>query len=671
MASEGRNWTPPAPTSKPARGLHVYNSLSREKVPFVTRDGSNQVTWYICGPTVYDSSHLGHARNYVTFDIIRRIMGEYFRYNILYVMNVTDVDDKIIDRARRNYLLDHFCATATNPDQVTVEFEEAYASEHLKQRMQVEVTVQEYGRAMSSRQADEIGDKVKQEELKLQKIEEVRGTFEKLKREACDLGGEEGVEKLLSAGIADILASHLDVKGKASVTDHVIFRSHAARYEREFMEDMKSLGVRDPDVLTRVTDYIPQIIEYVQVILHHELAYVANNSVYFDTKAFRDAGHTYGKLNPWAVGSSELASESESNFETTEKRSSCDFALWKKSGEGEPAWNSPWGMGRPGWHIECSAMASDILGDCMDIHSGGHDLQFPHHDNELAQAEAYFNSSQWVRYFFHSGHLLIDGLKMSKSLKNFITIKEALQKYTSRQLHMLFVIHAWDKPINFSEAAVNEARGKEKQFKNFFSNVQVEMRQAALEDEQRWSDDEKRLQRRIQEVQSKVRVRLEDNFDTGGAVSELLLLVKDVHSYIDKCNSMSVKRRVFLIREAAVYITGILSIFGLSDAGRGDIGFGSSASQGVASAASLEVVAAPYLDAFVLFLDQVGTAAREGAPKEKFLELADAYDETMLDLRVRFEDKGGKSAWKLDDPEVLRREKIKKDKEKSLQKEVS
>ncbi|KAH8942535.1 hypothetical protein BDL97_14G106100 [Sphagnum fallax] len=537
MASEGRNWTPPAPTSKPARGLHVYNSLSREKVPFVTRDGSNQVTWYICGPTVYDSSHLGHARNYVTFDIIRRIMGEYFRYNILYVMNVTDVDDKIIDRARRNYLLDHFCATATNPDQVTVEFEEAYASEHLKQRMQVEVTVQEYGRAMSSRQADEIGDKVKQEELKLQKIEEVRGTFEKLKREACDLGGEEGVEKLLSAGIADILASHLDVKGKASVTDHVIFRSHAARYEREFMEDMKSLGVRDPDVLTRVTDYIPQIIEYVQVILHHELAYVANNSVYFDTKAFRDAGHTYGKLNPWAVGSSELASESESNFETTEKRSSCDFALWKKSGEGEPAWNSPWGMGRPGWHIECSAMASDILGDCMDIHSGGHDLQFPHHDNELAQAEAYFNSSQWVRYFFHSGHLLIDGLKMSKSLKNFITIKEALQKYTSRQLHMLFVIHAWDKPINFSEAAVNEARGKEKQFKNFFSNVQVEMRQAALEDEQRWSDDEKRLQRRIQEVQSKVRVRLEDNFDTGGAVSELLLLVKDVHSYIDKCNS--------------------------------------------------------------------------------------------------------------------------------------
>lgn len=135
--SEGRNWTPPAPTSKPTTGLHVYNSLSREKVPFVTRDGSKQVTWYICGPTVYDSSHLGHARNYVTFDIIRRIMKEYFGYNILYVMNVTDVDDKIINRARRNYLLDHFRATATNPGEVTVEFEEAYAREHLKQRKQV------------------------------------------------------------------------------------------------------------------------------------------------------------------------------------------------------------------------------------------------------------------------------------------------------------------------------------------------------------------------------------------------------------------------------------------------------------------------------------------------------------------------------------------------------
>ncbi|CAK9205088.1 unnamed protein product [Sphagnum troendelagicum] len=537
---EGRNWTPPAPTSKPTTGLHVYNSLSREKVPFVTRDGSKQVTWYICGPTVYDSSHLGHARNYVTFDIIRRIMKEYFGYNILYVMNVTDVDDKIINRARRNYLLDHFLATATNP-----------------------------------------GEKF-----------------------------------------------------------------FGCRYEREFMEDMKSLGVQDPNVLTRVTEYIPQIIEYVRVILNHELAYVANNSVYFDTKAFRDAGHTYGKLNPWAVGSSQLASESESNFETREKRSSCDFALWKKSKEGEPAWKSPWGMGRPGWHIECSAMASDILGDCMDIHSGGHDLQFPHHDNELAQAEAYFNSSQWVNYFFHSGHLSIDGLKMSKSLKNFITIKEALQKYTSRQLRMLFVIHAWDKPINFSEAAVNEALGKEKQFKNFFSNVQVETRQAALEDDQRWFDDEKRLQRRIQEVQSKVQVRLEDNFDTGGAVSELLLLVKDVHSYIDKCNSMSVKPRIFIIQDAAVYITSILSIFGLSDAGRGDIGFGSSARQGVASVASLEVVVAPCLDAFCLFRDQVRAAAREGAPKEKLLELGDKVrDENMVDLGVRIEDKGGKKIW--------------------------
>jgi cysteinyl-tRNA synthetase len=120
--SEGRNWTPPAPTSKPTTGLHVYNSLSREKVPFVTRDGSKQVTWYICGPTVYDSSHLGHARNYVTFDIIRRIMKEYFGYYILYVMNVTDVDDKIINRARRNYLLDHFRATATNPGEVFLEF---------------------------------------------------------------------------------------------------------------------------------------------------------------------------------------------------------------------------------------------------------------------------------------------------------------------------------------------------------------------------------------------------------------------------------------------------------------------------------------------------------------------------------------------------------------------
>ena len=221
--------------------------------------------------------------------------------------------------------------------------------------------------------------------------------------------------------------------------------------QAEFMEDMDALGVRPADVMTRVSEYIPEIVAYIEKIVANGLAYESKGSVYFDTQAFRAKGHVYGKLSPWAVGSAALAAEGESDFETKEKRSSQDFALWKAAKPGEPFWDSPWGRGRPGWHIECSAMASSILGHKIDVHSGGQDLRFPHHDNELAQAEAYYHeemqreveaspsgshvccggahgqlwSAQWINYFLHSGHLSIEGLKMSKSLKNFITIRQA------------------------------------------------------------------------------------------------------------------------------------------------------------------------------------------------------------------------------------------------------
>ncbi|CAI5537263.1 unnamed protein product [Closterium sp. Naga37s-1] len=172
---------------------------------------------------------------------------------------------------------------------------------------------------------------------------------------------------------------------------------------------------------------------------------------------YMESGHMYGKLCPWSVGSAELAAESESDFATSEKRNRSDFALWKASKAGEPSWPSPWGDGRPGWHIECSAMASDIVGFPMDIHSGGIDLRFPHHDNELAQAEAFHGCGQWVNYFLHAGHLHIEGLKMSKSLKNFITIRQ---------------------PINYGEGAMADAVGREKQLRNFFQTVQAEIRAA-------------------------------------------------------------------------------------------------------------------------------------------------------------------------------------------------
>ncbi|KAG5725595.1 Cysteinyl-tRNA synthetase, partial [Termitomyces sp. T112] len=172
----------------------------------------------------------------------------------------------------------------------------------------------------------------------------------------------------------------------------------------------------------------------------------AEGSVYFDTKSFDNAeGHNYAKLEPWSKGNRELLEDGEGALsKQSGSRSASDFALWKASKPGEPSWPSPWGSGRPGWHIECSVMASAIFGDNMDIHSGGIDLAFPHHDNEMAQSEAYHDCGSWVNYFIHTGHLHIEGLKMSKSLKNFITIDEILERHSARQLRLAFLTQLWN-----------------------------------------------------------------------------------------------------------------------------------------------------------------------------------------------------------------------------------
>ena len=265
---------------------------------------------------------------------------------------------------------------------------------------------------------------------------------------------------------------------------------------------MGKLNVELPDVITRVSEFVPEIIAFIEQIIKNGYAYESNGSVYFDTKTYSDSpDHTYAKLEPTSVNDAEKLEEGEGVLTSgddvkKEKKNAFDFALWKKSKEGDPFWESPWGKGRPGWHIECSAMANDIFKEHpIDIHSGGVDLRFPHHDNEVAQSEAYYNCDQWIKYFWHTGHLHIEGKKMSKSLKNFITIKEYLKTYTPRQLRLFILLHRWDAIINYSvEKSLPEAIEKERQFSEFFKSMKAVMRQLDIKSQvQKWNTTDEEL----------------------------------------------------------------------------------------------------------------------------------------------------------------------------------
>ena len=272
----------------------------------------------------------------------------------------------------------------------------------------------------------------------------------------------------------DILLPYLDSLHGSSIDadDHSIFTKLTSFYEGRFMEDMRALNCLDPDTLTRVTEYGPQIVDYIKTIEEHGFAYkTTDGSVYFDVGAFESANNKYPRLEPWSRNDKGRQAEGEGSLvqTTSEKKGNSDFALWKASHPGEPSWPSPWSKGRPGWHIECSAMASDVIGPQVDIHSGGIDLAFPHHDNELAQSEAYWSSKnqheqhQWVNYFLHMGQLSITGSKMSKSLKNYTTIKEALSRrdWTSRSLRIVFLLGNWRDGIEITESVIKESNAWE------------------------------------------------------------------------------------------------------------------------------------------------------------------------------------------------------------------
>jgi len=311
--------------------MQIYNTLTRKKEPFKTIE-ENKVKMYICGPTVYDFFHIGNARSFVMADTIRKSL-EFKGYDVKFVMNLTDIDDKIINRANK-----------------------------------------------------------------------------------------EGI-------------SAKDV---------------AEKYSKAFFEDTKKLKIKPATVHPKATEHIQEIIEFIKDLIDKGYAYNIDGDVYFDISKYKD----YGKLSGKKIEELEAGARVEVN---EKKKNPLDFALWKKAKPGEPYWESPWGIGRPGWHIECSAMSCKHLGETIDIHAGGSDLIFPHHENEIAQSEAR-TGKKFVNYWIHFGFLNIDNEKMSKSLGNFFTTREILTKYRAQELRFLYLQTHYASPLNFTIDALNASK---------------------------------------------------------------------------------------------------------------------------------------------------------------------------------------------------------------------
>ncbi|KAJ7994606.1 hypothetical protein DPEC_G00251210 [Dallia pectoralis] len=651
-------WTAPAGSDPPR--LRLYNSLTRSKELFVPQTG-NKVLWYCCGPTVYDASHMGHARSYISFDILRRVLKNYFKYDVFYCMNITDIDDKIITRARQNYLLEQYKDKKPAPEKILQDVVSARAPFQTKLAETTDPDKKQMLERLDFAVTVALGP--------------LQGALE-------SRAGETDIQRLAQVLLdeaRDMLSDWLDAQFGSQVTDNSIFTLLPKFWEGEYHKDMDALNVLPPDVLTRVSEYCPEIVEFVQKILDHGYGYVSNDSVYFDTAKFDTSqNHLYGKLVPEAVGDMKALQEGEGDLSISadrlsEKRSQNDFALWKASKPGEPSWDSPWGKGRPGWHIECSAMAGSILGESMDIHGGGFDLRFPHHDNELAQSEAYFQNNHWVRYFLHTGHLTITGCKMSKSLKNFITIKDALAKNTARQLRLAFLMHSWKDTLDYSSNTMESAVQYEKFMNEFFLNVKDILRAPCdiTGQFEKWESPEMELNQSFYDRKAAVHAALCDNVDTRGAMEEMRGLVTQGNAYMAGRKSSRLQPNRILLQGIALYVTDMLKTFGAIE-GSESIGFPVG---GSGQNVDLESTVMPYLKVLSDFREAVRKIAREQKVTE-VLKLCDVVrDDTLPELGVRLEDHEGlPTVVKLVDKDTLLRERNEKkmiEEEKNKKKEAA
>lgn len=635
-------WFEPVTDNSNQPVLNLFNTLTHSKVAFKPIE-SGKIKWYSCGPTVYNSSHMGHARNYVSIDINRRILQDYFNYDIMFIQNVTDIDDKIILKARQEYLFEQYINELDG--KITpelIEKSKKSLNDYLAKNLpEFTDSIENFESWSSKQDLKTIGLTKPKFPMHIKAVNSALKVLNSPSSSSFEKFTEE---------IKDVLVLTLDKELGSTVTDPSVFRKCSSYWERQYDLDMEKLNVLPPSIVTRVSEYIPEIISYVEQIISKGYAYsTTDGSVYFNTSKFDNSSkHQYAKCQPWSKGDMALLEDGEgsltSNIEN--KLNPSDFALWKSSKEGEPFWESPWGKGRPGWHIECSVMGSDFVGNKMDIHSGGIDLAFPHHDNEMAQSEAHFDCEQWVNYFLHTGHLHIEGQKMSKSLKNFITIEEALEKYSSRELRLCFALVQWNNALDFKESLLNETKSVESTLDKFFNKIRA-LKRDNIEKlnngeiiSKKYGNLEKKLLSQFEESKDNVHKSLCDNLATPMAIRNLMELVNYSNVYIGEIGQ---EIKIDLLVEIVKYITKMLKIFGFEirddTLGWKEVSINGNNDNGDKSF-NKEEICTPFVKILSNFRDLVRDVSIEGKDSKILLEKCDSVrDIDLLALGVALDDR--------------------------------
>ena len=393
--------------------MKLYNTMTRQKEEFVPIE-QGKVKMYVCGPTVYNYIHIGNARPFIIFDTLRRYL-EYRGYDVTYVQNFTDVDDKIIKR-----------------------------------------------------------------------------------------GHEEGISP----------------------------EEVASKYINEYFVDSDGLGIKRATVHPQVTDNIEQIIAFVKELEDKGYAYEVNGDVYFDTKKFEG----YGKLSKQKQDELEAGARIEVN---DQKRHPMDFVLWKAKKEGEPGWSSPWGEGRPGWHIECSVMSNRYLGETIDIHAGGQDLTFPHHENEIAQSEAR-SGKTFANYWIHNGYININNEKMSKSKGNFFTVRDISKLYDLEIVRFFMLSAHYRNPVNFSDEMLNQAKAGLERLYN--TKEKLEFTISNL-NESSITEEESSLASELDSYRAKFIAAMDDDVNTADAISVIFELAKFINSNVSEKSSLEFAKK--------------------------------------------------------------------------------------------------------------------------------